>query len=434
MQTKFMSADDSNSQADAALVRQLLLDHGVVASSAKPWEFLNYYDFAYDRAEAGTVSIVPQMAEIPDEPGAYEMLIAVASPAMPAGDRPPMNLVFSLDTSCSMGGNGIDMLRASVAAITNSLQAGDVVSMVNWSNTPSVILDAHEVVGPGDPTLTDLADSLDNDGGTNLDAGLEAAYELAEANFAEGRTNRVVLISDGGANLGATSADLIAEHAIAGEGDSIYLVGIGTPNALNYNHELMDELTDLGRGAYFYIDSAAEAEERFAADRLPSAFELAALDVQLAVTLPPGFVVDEFRGEEIGDTPSEVTPQHLAPNDQMLYSLDLLDCSADADSIDHELTFVVEWTHPATGAAMVDSLTVSVAELLAGPRAELDKASTLVAYAQAFEAMGPLTNAERGAHLDAIIEQATSASVTLSGDPDLDEVLAILGTWRAMYP
>lgn len=72
-------------------------------------------------------------------------------------------------------------------------------------------------------------------GGSDLHAGLSKAYELAEATRGPDRLSRVVLISDGGANLGVLDAGVIAEKAKHGDDEGIYLVGIGIGPAPAYS-------------------------------------------------------------------------------------------------------------------------------------------------------------------------------------------------------
>jgi Ca-activated chloride channel family protein len=227
---------------------------------------------------------------------------------------------------------------------------------------------------------------------------------------------------------------MIALSAQDGESEGIYLLGIGTPPAWYYNDQLMDEVTDLGKGGYYYVDTEAEAESRFSFEKLPGVFQVAARDVQLAVTLPAGFVVEEFTGEEMGNTSSEVEPQHLSFNDQMLYDLDLLDCSPDSVSPDHEFLFTVEWDDPASGAEMIDTLTMTVAEMLAVSHRELVKASALVSFAQAFESVNDLSSSSnKASHLQGVIDELTSATVAFPTDPDLPEVLELAQAWQGMY-
>ncbi|MCO4768426.1 MAG: VWA domain-containing protein [Deltaproteobacteria bacterium] len=427
--TAFVSADDSNSQADP-VHNQGLVSGGVRPSSAKAWEYLNYAEFDFAPASAGSIRIEPQLLEHPSEPGRYDLMVAVVAPDLDPTAREPMNLVFAVDTSCSMSGSSLAAAKQTLEAIAGSLEGDDVVSIVQWSYSTGLVLDSHPVTGPDDITLLNAIDGLSTGGGTNLNGGLMAGFELAQDNYLPSRTNRVVLISDGGANAGVTSIDLIAQNAAYGTDEGIFLAGIGVPPANGYNDTLMDDVTDAGKGSYFYVDSEGEAEAQFSPEGLLRAFEVAALDVQLAITLPPGFVIDEFSGEEIGWTPSAVEPQNLSPNDQMLYEMDVVDCSADADSLAHEFVFTVEWIEPETGIARVDSVTTSLGQLMAEPGRELAKARALVSLAEVANAPW----GDQGGELDSAISELQTASSALPADPDLGWFIDHAQDWRALIP
>ena len=146
-------------------------------------------------------------------------------------------------------------------------------------------------------------------------------------------------------------------------------------------------------------------------------------------------MVDSFTGEDIGGSPSDVEPQHLAPNDAMLYDLDLLDCSPDASSSELAFLFTAEWEHPVTGATMVDTVSMTVAEMLAADHGALDKASAIVDFALAFEQVSDLPNAwERGDHLDGVLATLGAAQSAVPGDEDLAAFVDQATSWRAMYP
>ena len=74
--------------------------------------------------------------------------------------------------------------------------------------------------------------------------------------------NRLVLISDGGANAGVTDIEIIAENAAYGGSDGIYLVGVGVDKNSNYNDELMDDVTDAGKGASVFLPDEDEIWDR----------------------------------------------------------------------------------------------------------------------------------------------------------------------------
>jgi len=425
----YASADDSNSQADPTHVRQLLTEHGWAPPWVKRWEYLNHADFDYEPAGTGELRVVPQLKEVPGEPGLYHLLVGVVAPHVGDDGRPPLNLTFSVDCSGSMGSGGLDMARETMRSIAGRLRAGDRVSIVSWNTANSIVLPPHVVSGPGDLILSAAIDALSDGGATDLESGLEAAYELAGFAYMPNGVNRVLLISDGGANTGVTSEELIAEHAEEGDSSATWLVGVGVPPAMAYNDSLMDTVTDLGRGAYIYVDSRQEAERAFAGDRFMAALGVAALEVQLAITLPPGFVVEDFAGEQISTDPEEVFPQHLAPNDQMLYHLVLRDCAGSGDA---DMAFDATWVDPATGEERLSSAAGTVAELLAADRRQLEKADAILAFAGAFAEVDGLSEADRADHLDAVEATLQAALGAFPGDADLLDLLDQVDAWRAV--
>ena len=402
--TWFVSADDSNSMAQPTLFKRAIESGGYIGASPRLYEFLNYYSF--DFGSGDDVRLVPQLRRTED--GTVSLLVGVVAPDKSNDARRPLNLTFSLDLSGSMGSAGISGMQASLRAIIAELREGDVVSMVEWSTSQIVLADSWSVQGPNDPTLLGIVSALTAGGGTNLEAGLARAYQLAQQNWSGSSLNRVILISDGGANVGVTSAELIAEHAEDGESDGIYLGAIG---AGAIQEQFMDRITDLGKGAYMYVDGEEEASRLLSGDRFLAAVDLAARDVQLELTLPEGVVIDHFSGEEISEDPEEVRPQHLAPNDAMLYHFDLVDCMEEASG--RQVGLQVTWLEPFTGTPQSTSLTVGWDQLLAGPDDAVLKADAIVRYARI----------AGGEPLEA--QLVYDAAAALPGDADLAEVRAL---------
>jgi Ca-activated chloride channel homolog len=317
-------------------------------------------------------------------------------------------------------------------AIASELHEGDIVSIVTWNVDTTIALDSHAVDGPDDPVLLAAVADLAAGGSTNLARGLEVAYELADANYSTGRTNRVVLISDGGANTGVTDEDLIATHAEDAEGEGIYLIGVGTGAPRSYSDLLMDTVTDEGKGAYVYVDSASEAIRSFTGERLVANLEIAARDVRLAMTLPPEFVVQEFHGEEISTNPDAVKPQHLAPNDAMLYHMVLLDCG-DARDGTERFAFSVDWDDPRTGEAHTTDADVTLAEMLDTADTEILKAQAIVAYAESLSAVWDLPEAQRAAYMEGVYDDLVSAFRARPDDDDLAEIVDLIDAYRSRF-
>lgn len=369
--------------ASPVLARELILQgESPDPKAIRTYEFLNYYRIAYPAPPAGQLSLLPEM-ENGDAAGEFNLQLAVRS-FDALKPRRPITITFVLDTSGSMGGAGIARERAAATAIVKSLSKGDIVNMVTWNETNNTLLSGYPVTKPSDPKVLALIDALQAGGGTDLHAGLVAGYALAQANYGKERLNRLILISDGGANVGVTDQDLIAKHSADGDKEGIYLVGVGAGPAVGYSDALMDTVTDKGRGAYVYLDKPAEAEAMFV-DRFDETMEVAARGVQVELTLPWYFKMAKFYGEEYSENAAEIEPQHLAPSDAMIFNQVVKACDASMIKGTDPVKFKASWVTPITYVPQQTEVTMTVDQLLATGKAELTKGKAIVAYAEALK-------------------------------------------------
>ncbi len=422
--TYFMSADDSNSQAQPAWLRELILDRAVTRADLagippREYEFLNYYSFDFTSGTPGSLAINPELAQDPD--GSYRLLVGLTAYKVSAAGRRPFNFTFSIDTSGSMDGTPLETAKDIVRTICAAMEPGDVVSIVDWDFYTHTLLSQHVIQGPDDQTVSQSLSQLSASGATNLYRGLVKAYEIANANYSTAYLNRVILISDGNANVGVTEADLIGQEAAKEEGDGIFLIGLGTSDI--FDHEFMDTVTDLGKGAYLYIPDAAEAEKMFSGSRVYANTEIAALNVRLQVTLPSMFVVREFHGEQISSIPTEVRPQHLSPNDSMLYHLQLEDCGSEEEETG--FIFTATWQSPFSGEPRTLSRTLTLSELLLAPATNLEKADLVIAYARLLVNASSLSAEDQETRRLDLLGQINTYLET-SEDPDMMEISAVL--------
>ena len=100
------------------------------------------------------------------EDGEYLLQIGVTSEQLDAETRAPMAITLVLDTSGSMEGRSMDMLKESAMAIAASLRAGDIISIVTWATDNQVRLERHVVAGPNDATLVAEIEALEPGGST----------------------------------------------------------------------------------------------------------------------------------------------------------------------------------------------------------------------------------------------------------------------------
>jgi uncharacterized protein YegL len=430
----YMSNDDSNSQASPAWVRRMIHDGGIVGpDQVRIHEFLNYYTITTDYPADVPADVGIQMRRTNAELGEFTVLLYAGGQQLREEDRPPLNLVFSLDTSGSMSGERLDLVKASMLALAGSLRVGDVISLVGWSVEQTVFLDNYEVAGPNDPVLVAAIQALAAGGSTDLNAGLVKAYELAEAGYIAGGINRVILMSDGGANTGVTDIELISGAAQAEDGSGIYLVGVGVGQAYGYSDALMDAVTDAGKGAYVFIDSPAEAELQFG-DRFLSNVAVAARNVQMRMTLPWYFGVKTFHGEEYSADPAEVEPQHLAPNDAMSFHQIIGACNPDAINSLDTVEAHVEYLHPLTLEPMEDTLSVPIGALVKQDATALHKADAVVGFAKAIIVIGAQWQQgdKEGAiqTADAMYDWLKDAAEILS-DSELDDLASLMLQYQA---
>jgi len=428
--TFFISPDDSNSTSSAAQARDAVLGYwtGLNAVSIRTYEFMNYYDFGYERPDAGeAIKVTTQMVRDPDAAaGAYDIQIGVASPVVTTASRAPMNITLILDTSGSMNGHSMNMLKAVSLEIAGELKEGDLVSAVVWDTSHAVLLNSHEVTGADDSTLMSLIESLESGGGTDLHGGLTAGYRRASAMYNPDRINRIVLISDGGANVGITDSATIAEYAGGAESDGIYMVGVGVGSSDTYNDDLMDDVTDAGKGASVFIASAAEAAKVFD-DRFINTMDVAARNVSVALELPGGFEIVAFSGEEYSTDPAEIEPQHLAPNDAMVFLQTIQTCAPESVTGDTSLTVRVQYLDASTFESHEVRQTMTFSELLDGEVTLLRKGQAVFAYAEGLKAFQQASSVdEEAAALTDAFAALARAEAEFTGDADLAEIREVL--------
>ncbi|MGB1699151.1 MAG: hypothetical protein ACPHRO_04290, partial [Nannocystaceae bacterium] len=206
-----------------------------------------------------------------------------------------------------------------------------------------------------------------------------------------------------------------------GEGDGIYMVGVGVGIAY-YNDELMDAVTDAGKGASVYIADNSDAWERFGA-RFENTMMVAARNVQVRIDLPPGFEITKFSGEEFGADPTEIEPQHIAPNDAMVFNQDIETCAPDLATDSDEFTVIVTWEDVVTKEPRATSRTYTFGDLkAAGAGKNMLKGNALTAYTEALIAYKDYDNSLMSAAI-AAVDEALVANPT---DADLLEIRSIL--------
>jgi Ca-activated chloride channel family protein len=256
------------------------------ASAVRVEEFVNYFDQGYRAPRGETFAIHVDGAGSPFGIEEGERLMRVGIQGQDVSDwrREEMALTFVIDTSGSMGGgNRLELVKDALLTLVEGLDAGDEVAIVAYGDRAWEVLpmtSARET-----RRIRNALNNLRPGGSTNAEAGLTLGYDIADAHYRREAVNRIILCSDGVANVGATGPGQILDRVGNSVRRGITLTSIGVGMG-NYNDVMMEQLADKGDGAYFYVDDRAEADRVFG-EEITSTLQPIALDAKVQVEFDP---------------------------------------------------------------------------------------------------------------------------------------------------
>jgi Ca-activated chloride channel family protein len=250
-------------------------------------EIVNFFDYGDAAPLRSTFRIYLEGAPSPFGPNLTLLRIGIKGRRLGREEQRPAMLTFLVDTSGSMAqSDRIGLARQALALLLDQLGERDTLQLVAYDDRARVVLEAT----PAREKAAILAafDRLQCTGSTNLEDGMRLAYQQAANVFVPGGENRVVLVSDGVANLGSDSADDILKevqrYRRQGITCSVFGVGRGT-----YNDRMLEELANHGDGTYRFLDSAEEVRRAFV-DDLAATLNTIASDVKIQVEWNPRVV------------------------------------------------------------------------------------------------------------------------------------------------
>lgn len=181
---------------------------------------------------------------------------AVAEDRGMSADAPALNVAVVLDRSGSMSGANLDAAKQASAALIRSLRPSDRVAIVAYDNHVDVLAP----LSPPSEGLARLVETLRPGGSTALYSGWVTGAKLL------GFGGRVILLSDGLANVGPSDPSELAEHAQLSQsrfGVSTSTVGVGE----GYDEALMAAMARAGKGAHYYAEDADAIISAFSSER-----------------------------------------------------------------------------------------------------------------------------------------------------------------------
>ncbi len=227
-------------------------------------------------------------------------------------ERLPFNLAIVLDKSGSMGSqNKMENAKSAAIEIINRLNREDIVSLVVYDSAPHVLLSARPLKNKD--TFIRAISGIRSGGSTALYGGLTLGARELQRNLNEDFINRIILLSDGLANVGPQSTEELSYlgGSLDRDGINVSTVGVG----LDYNEDLMTALAQKSGGNSYFAQNSDELPQIFAQE-VGEAMTLTAKAINIRVHCPRGVIPLKTIGRE--GTVSRNAMQLSIPN---LYGL-----------------------------------------------------------------------------------------------------------------
>ena len=194
--------------------------------------------------------------------------------------RPPVNLALVLDQSGSMNGTKIEQAKAAAIEALTRLGLQDIFSVVVYDTNIHTIVPAQNVRNIQGIIRT--IQQIRAGGSTALFGGVSQGASEIRKNLENDYIHRIILLSDGLANVGPRMPEDLGRlgAALIKENISVTTIGVGT----DYNEDLMARLAQKSDGNTYFVESGFDLPKIFAAE-LGDVLNVVAKKVKVTITL-----------------------------------------------------------------------------------------------------------------------------------------------------
>jgi len=150
----------------------------------------------------------------------FIFMASIKAPYFRAEDRAPIDLVAVVDESGSMSGERIRLVKETVQFIIKNLESGDRFGIVGYSSGSRTVLPLTKMDDAGKKKASALGNKLRASGGTALCEGLVVGVNMMRNRTFKNDVASVMILTDGQANQGPTSAPDIIRSVLSGKVES----------------------------------------------------------------------------------------------------------------------------------------------------------------------------------------------------------------------
>jgi Ca-activated chloride channel family protein len=399
--------------------------------SVRVEEYINYFDQGYAPPAEGEGAFAIHLEGAPSFFGGEQhhlVRIGLQGYLPSPEDRPDVVLTFVIDVSGSMDRQDrLELVKDALKLLVEELRPTDRIGIAIYGSQGRKLLE-HTPVSEADVILAAI-ESLHPEGSTNAEEGLRVGYQMAAEAFDPEAINRVILCSDGVANVGKTGAESIWDEISAYAEQGIYLTTVGFGMG-NYNDVLMEQLADHGDGFYAYVDTITEAKRLFVYE-LPSTLQVIARDARIQVEFNPavvrsyrliGYENRDIADEDFRDDDVDAGEIGVGHSVTALYEIKFWE---GASSTDPAITAYVRYENPDTGETFEQNRSISWGEFArsfeeASPHFQL--AAVVAEYAEVLRH----SYWAKDSSLEDVLVQARRVAAYFPEDEDVIEFLQLV--------
>ncbi|WP_140918155.1 vWA domain-containing protein [Limnobaculum xujianqingii] len=208
--------------------------------------------------------------------------------------RTPINLALVIDRSTSMSGDRIEKAREAAILAINMLKDDDIISIIAYDNDAHVVIPATKANNK-QKLIKTINDKITPQGWTALFAGVSKGIKEVNKFHKKDQVNRIILLSDGQANVGPSSTKELADLGIvaAKQGIAVTTIGLGA----SYNEDLMTALASYSDGNHAFVEKSADLEAAFVRE-FKDVMSVVAQEVTVTIRLQDGVKPVRLLGRE----------------------------------------------------------------------------------------------------------------------------------------